>query len=79
VSYKGGPQGYNGSNTTYEHRRALGLCHKCNEKYFSGHKFISRLLNLIEIQKDDQIESEDDSDKEEMLNELATNIEEAVV
>jgi hypothetical protein len=79
VPYKGGPQGYNGSNTTYEHKRALELCHKCDEKYFLGHKCISRLLNSIEIQKDGQIESEDDSNKEEMLNELAANIEEAVV
>jgi hypothetical protein len=34
-------------NTTYEQKRALGLCYKCNEKYFPGHQCAVKPLNMV--------------------------------
>ncbi|KAJ4745297.1 polyprotein [Rhynchospora pubera] len=55
---------------TFQQRRALGLCDKCNEKYFSGHKCATKTLNLIDENHD--VVVEEISDDEELAQKKET-------
>ncbi|KAJ1686917.1 hypothetical protein LUZ63_018307 [Rhynchospora breviuscula] len=54
--------------TSFEQRKALGLCHYCNEKYFPGHKCATRTVNVITEQGGYTVEEEvsvDEASEEE--------------
>jgi Retroviral aspartyl protease len=69
---------YSWKNTTFEQRKALGLCHKCNEKYFPVHKCIPKLLNSMEANEGSD---NTDSENEEggTTEENVTEVEQAIV
>jgi hypothetical protein len=48
VPCRGGQSSFMYRSTTFEQSRALGLCHKCNEKYFSDHKCNPQIVNVLE-------------------------------
>jgi hypothetical protein len=41
---------------TFEQKRTLGLCYKCNKKYYPGHKCVGKPLNLLVGHDEDTIE-----------------------
>ena len=47
VKIEGKKLHYNPEPKTFEQKKALGLCYKCNEKYFPGHKCASCALKLF--------------------------------
>jgi hypothetical protein len=61
----------NGRTTTFEQKKNLGLCYKCDEKYFSGHK--------CKIQEENGEEIEPEDDKEIQVKEVPPEVKEAVV
>jgi Retroviral aspartyl protease len=63
---------------TFEQSRVLGLCHKCNDKYYSQHKYAVYTLNSIEGQNEKEGDSENESEKEELRDE-SLEIEEATM
>ncbi|KAJ1703813.1 hypothetical protein LUZ63_003592 [Rhynchospora breviuscula] len=66
----------NSKGTTYEQRRALGLCHYCDEKYFPGHKCGVKLLNALNGTQEEDSAGEE-SEVEEVEEEV--QVEQAVV
>ncbi|KAJ4750853.1 polyprotein [Rhynchospora pubera] len=66
-------------NTSYEQRKALGLCHYCNERYFPDHKCAARTVNVITEQEGYIVEEEvsvDETSGEEIEEEM---VEQAII
>ncbi|KAJ1700970.1 hypothetical protein LUZ63_000749 [Rhynchospora breviuscula] len=66
----------NSKGTTYEQRRALGLCYHCDEKYFPGHKCGVKLLNALNGTQEEESAGEE-SESEEIDEEV--QVEQAIV
>ncbi|KAJ4789012.1 polyprotein [Rhynchospora pubera] len=69
-------------NMTFQQRRALGLCDKCNEKYYPGHQCAGKMMGLMSEPIIDEIEEEEDVEGveiEEVEMEESEKIEQAVI
>ncbi|KAJ3690878.1 hypothetical protein LUZ61_020042 [Rhynchospora tenuis] len=66
-------------NKTMEQKKALGLCYKCNERYYPGHQCTLKTVNVISEQEEASVEitSSDEETKERGENEEA--VEQAVI
>ncbi|KAJ3707881.1 hypothetical protein LUZ61_011586 [Rhynchospora tenuis] len=71
----------NNQTMTFQQRRALGLCDKCNEKYFPGHKCAGRMMGIASEPIIDEVEEEEEGEngQEEEVNEEHTTVEQAVI
>ncbi|KAJ3689593.1 hypothetical protein LUZ61_018757 [Rhynchospora tenuis] len=66
-------------DSQYEHRKALNLCHKCNDKWFPGHKCSVKTMHYL-MSPDDVPVQEEEPIYEDCTAELQPdNIEEAVI
>jgi Retroviral aspartyl protease len=66
-----------GRTITFKQSIALRLCHKCNEKYYSGHKCTVNTPNTLEGQNEEEENLKSESEKE--VEEGVQEIEEATV
>jgi hypothetical protein len=53
----------NWRTTIIEQRKTLGLCQRCDEKYFSDHKCTPKLLNVMKVQEESREEMKPKDDK----------------
>lgn len=61
-SFKQGQNQFNQDAKTFEQKKALGLCYKCNEKYYPGHKCTTKPLNVIISQEEAEVSEEEEKE-----------------
>ncbi|KAJ1702741.1 hypothetical protein LUZ63_002520 [Rhynchospora breviuscula] len=68
-------------NATYEQKRALGLCTRCDAKWHPGHQCTTRTVHLLMGPEETDVETEDEmvTFEEEPTSSEPTRIEEAVI
>ncbi|KAJ4801510.1 polyprotein [Rhynchospora pubera] len=67
-------------NMTFQQRRALGLCDKCNEKYYPGHQCAGKMMGLMTEPIIDEVEEDEELEEVEIeVVEELEKVEQAVI
>lgn len=63
VKQIGGPS----SQLTMDQKKSMGLCFKCNEKYFYGHKCGNKVLHALEMEEEEETEEVEREIEEQLV------------
>lgn len=62
-NFKQGQNQFNQDAKTFEQKKALGLCYKCNEKYYPGaERCTTKPLNVIISQEEAEVSEEEEKE-----------------